>query len=617
MNTVRLGEKYTIFRTVIIFVVCSFFFLMAFFYYGVRYETNDDRAMNIIAAGGLDWTKSEYLVYQNYVYGGWIRFLYHFFPHVNVYLAMMLFLNFGSVFCLSFCVCAGMAKRLKVIKADEGENKTAAHWEKWFSSELCKDLVVSFLVTVLINFVLMNDFFINLQFTKNAGLYTAVGFSILLFWFISGAQLKNLWWLLGIAYVLFGNLVRTESFIAVTAVFAGNLAIYLIWCMLSRVRSYAVSAWKSIWSQYLKPSVVPAVILCFLLISVTIVDHIAYSTPEWKEYFEYNHYRSELLDFGVPPYEEFTEEYGELGLDENDVLLLEKWIYADPGTFSKETLKKICEIKETYEEGPHFFLFGEKVLENSAAKIKSAINTKLICMCWLLILVWIIAARKFQILPFYIVSALVLFAEYAKLVDAGRINWRSEILPWIGGCSLLIILLTNTGEITKVRMDGSYRYLVVTAVLFCCIVYGAAYKVFDQDRDGVWFNKETVSFDSIKALNEQKENLYIFCVSGLPDPVDNILTIDKRYVGYYSNRLLVGGWTVPSPLSDETLYRYTDGNTMRALLQDNCYLVDNMWYHKNIRVYLEKVSGQRVLVKDMGEEGNLHLWKFFVEESET
>ena len=69
-----------------------------------------------------------------------------------------------------------------------------------------------------------------------------------------------------------------------------------------------------------------ASIACAGLAGIMVLEVFSYSSAEWKSYKDYNTARSVIYDYyGVPPYEENREFYDSIGLQEYDVVNLERY----------------------------------------------------------------------------------------------------------------------------------------------------------------------------------------------------------------------------------------------------------------------------------------------------
>lgn len=52
-----------------------------------------------------------------------------------------------------------------------------------------------------------------------------------------------------------------------------------------------------------------------ILLFAVIIERIAYSDPEWRDFQKYNNARAQIIDYnGFPDYEDFSEQYAEHGI---------------------------------------------------------------------------------------------------------------------------------------------------------------------------------------------------------------------------------------------------------------------------------------------------------------
>src|SRR2546423_10119334 len=91
LNGGALHNRATVSRNFLIITLLSLFlFAAALCWFCTQYETNDDAAMNMYAAGtGLGQPPSEFLLFQHFVVGLVLKFLYTHFPEIPWYGALM------------------------------------------------------------------------------------------------------------------------------------------------------------------------------------------------------------------------------------------------------------------------------------------------------------------------------------------------------------------------------------------------------------------------------------------------------------------------------------------------------------------------------------------------
>ena len=71
-----------------------------------------------------------------------------------------------------------------------------------------------------------------------------------------------------------------------------------------------------------------------------------YQSAEWKEYQEFNQFRSRLLDYGFPDYDSNQEIYEELGISRDAYELYRSWNFNDTEKFNTDVMKKLVDLKQ-------------------------------------------------------------------------------------------------------------------------------------------------------------------------------------------------------------------------------------------------------------------------------
>lgn len=103
-----------------------------------------------------------------------------------------------------------------------------------------------------------------------------------------------------------GSMYRFEQFIACVALMSG-LGI----CQMLKGRK------KDVFKRVRRP-LFGVLVMLLLSFGLKGFDTFVYqSDPQWKQYTEYNELRTELLDYDFPEYEDYEEEYEQLGITED------------------------------------------------------------------------------------------------------------------------------------------------------------------------------------------------------------------------------------------------------------------------------------------------------------
>lgn len=263
----------------LLLVINTAIFILCANIFPIRFLTNDDVSMVWIANGVMTGTPDCHLVFMNALYGCFLNFLYGIVPNVEWY---------------SVCFSVFHVVAISIIVAffyNKIENKLI----RW---------------TVIVLYYLLwfriIQFF---QFTTTTAMLTFAAVLLLL----------DRLYIIGGGILLISSLLRFEAMGMV-----GLLSIPLF-----------LYYYRFDLKKY-----VPVVLVLFVVCGLHMVDKLFYQSPEWKEYCEYNHYRSVVNDspnnwilnqVELPP-----------NVSQENLQLLRN-CNADPCQISDEDMKKLAE----------------------------------------------------------------------------------------------------------------------------------------------------------------------------------------------------------------------------------------------------------------------------------
>ncbi|MBQ9233690.1 MAG: hypothetical protein IJ167_06610 [Lachnospiraceae bacterium] len=577
------------------FLMCLFIFLIYVVLGTLTYESDDDEVMNLIAAGAFGSKNRTYLVFSNVIYGKLISFLYGVFPKLNMYLFLMLFLNFAAVYTLSYMAVSRVTLRL------ENSDKALKNIDYALISAGISFAVSSFLAT---------EYYCSLQFSKNAGLYTAVGFAVLYAWYKEKKTFKNPVWILGVLFLWLGFAVRDYAFLSS----ALECMTILFGLFLLNIKSHIIS-FKEKKMGIFKENyrlIIMIVVSVLGIGMLKVVNDKAYSKTEWKDFLEFNRYRAELTDYSMPDFYANYEALEEIDFDLVDYYLFNSWAFADNDKFNTDTLKKLVEIRGN--DSKKLTLNIKKILI-SITEFDSKSTGRFICIFWIFILLFLCFAAEGKNILLFGISTAGILAEYWYLSCVGRVIWRAEMMVWIAAIVVFLTVFSYESDYRLRFMDGSdkFRRFCVALALFCMmfVKLGRGVYNFAAVKGRHFYVQSTVKYDMYTGLD--KDNLYIFTlnVTG-PTVVDDIAKINCDYDDYFYNVSFCGGWTVSSPLQKNVLEKYgVDNNVFTSLVtNDKVYLVDNSNTYQLIEKYLDKKFNNKVTVKKVGTVNGNDIYDF-------
>ncbi len=545
--------------------------LLCIVFGGILYETNDDTAMNLMAAGAYG-DASQYLVYTNILMGWMFKILYGIFPGVNVYLWTYLLLNLFSV----ILICMVLTDRMNTLPA--------------------------VFTAFLFNLLLANDLYINIQYTKNSALYTCVG-ALLIALFIS--KKGNLPRLIAASAMLgFGLCTRFNSFLMAVP-FAALVILYAL-----------------IDSKPDKKTVISLalpVIVCAICFGTHVYNH--YLDPNWRDYHEFNDIMTEKVDYGNYNFNWAKDEYLEAGFTEWDFKLLDVWMWNDSEYFSLDKIKTMKEIGDNYKVSG--FRIGADQFKETFSNIgKNAKSVLIADVSLALVAIALLAAiikKKWKALPFIIVSACFTFGELYYLVCLRRVEWRVEFIAWtagmlaVAGVCMLSGVMNSADSEEKRPLALSSRPVIMAAMAVICIVSAFIWQKNNLDYKRTCFNPKTdSSYEHIQDIHNA-DGFFVLSIDEMGAGylgAKNIFEIDRSCAGLYSNMTQVGGWEIFSPLSDYYGNMLGISDCFKALVErDDVYYVGNGERMGYLLMWLNEKYGPDITVTEVEFDG-FSAWKF-------
>lgn len=291
------------------------------------FETNDDRTMRSIINGSFTGKPDGHAIFMSYILGWTLSRLYILIPSMPWY---------GLFFGLCILMSAYLVLSEILFRS--------------YKKNITK--ITGYVIGVLLFLCIYLNSFIVQQFTVVAGILagTAV-FAIL-------TKKKNI---VSFLFMSIAFLVRRDVFLMASP--------FII----------AATLWNIIYDngkikvgQLIKKSA-PMVIIIISIFSVgTIVENMAYSSTEWKQYKEYNTARSQLYDYtSIMPYEDCEKQLTESGINRNTYSLIQTYNIFMNNEIDVKTLKKVKEINDLNSDSTSI---GNKAIKIMISMIKAMIK---------------------------------------------------------------------------------------------------------------------------------------------------------------------------------------------------------------------------------------------------
>ena len=496
------------------------------------FETNDDSTIRFF----VDETKiitDTHLIYQNVILGYIYRLLYTVtrrFPWYSVFMWAVVFASLSAVGYVLF-----------------------SHMKKWTA------LVFSLFISLWFGY----EGYCTMQYTKVAGL--AGGAGMLLIYHacdperFSGEKGRACYPELAAGLLLgcIGSMYRFPMFLAAVLLTTG-IPVSMV---LGELRIRGKKAFALI--RALLCACGGMLLLCLLLWGV---DTLSYRSPFWQEYLRFNKVRTELLDYGLPAFEEYQGEYESIGLDENAYEILRYWNFADPEVITTEKLETIAGWKQRQS-----FSFGE-VLNKFFKEVPAGMKGRRVVYCLLAVcLLWILCGRRqWQHLAGALWSLLCFFAFYLYLVYRGRYLYNR-----VDVTLLFALLLVFVWMIRSCKASLALGCFVMFLGLMEILAGPSAMPALRGSEAAAQREyKKTMQQNRLMEAAGDNDHLYLFTFQTLSDD-DSFGPFEMATPGSMANLMWLGGWGAYTRIYQATEERWGISNPYRDMVDnDRVYLVD-------------------------------------------
>ena len=560
-------------KYIVIGLICCLILLFYIRFDQVALSSDDDVQLNLLASGALG-PDSQYLIYINIVYGFFLKFLSHLAPAVNWYLVCSLFSNLCAIVSVCVLICRKMS------------------------------LPSAVTVSLLCMLFFSPNFLISTQFTTNVFIYAAAGY----FWLLYAIKKKKR--LAVLPATLFLSLAvcwRAAAFLMTVPFFGAVLLVHVL-------QNRKTLPKGKITARMMLPALPFAVAL--MLVGL---DTYAYAKdPGWSYFKERVKALVEIQDRGFVDYLNHTDLYDEAGFPMSTVNLITNWIDNDPEVYSLERLRKMGDVKRTYD--PISFRADFNILAETAHQILSRFFFRQVWLPWVYVtgIIAFALRRDRKRLWMVLLSSLLVCGVYYALICYGRLGWHVEIGIW-----LMAFLLPFEDFFTDDRdADGlpaagnssSERYLqrAACALMICLTLLCGIFLVQDPQEHRlavapITKREESKSHLALEYVRANKENFYVVC-SPLSRGYWGAETVyDLTYANSsdFENTCWLGGWFAGSPLGNYHAHEAGFTNPMRALLErPDTFLVATDDEAEWIYYYLaDNYSNQIVFHRVYGGEG--------------
>ncbi len=494
--------------------------LMAFFVlsFSCEFITNDDYYIRMIASGAFG-KPDFHLVYINAVLGHVMAFLYTVFPNMCWYETIQYVCIFLSLTVISYVFVKRFQENLIVRYA-------------------------GFIALIVSAYTL----YVDLQYTKTAFILTVSGYILIAYLIDSDA--KRPYYAMGIFLLLMGFLMRSQQFFVSSLI---SISLYIPY-FLDLFRSTGrMDALKRI-----KKLILVGMISGFLVLISMVYDNRVYS-GEWGFYKEYNIARTDLLDGGMPIFDQNRELYDELNLDQKDYRLFLDWDIDDDTVFNLDVMKTIIssKVKDRINLG-YILYFISYCVSYFFTKSKIIVFTAVLCLAILLNLGSRFDSKRFIAFLFSILSlgASVLYCFYIR--ENNHLVTHVQISLLLTTTFALLYRIGSKDE-RKINRKAGLAILIVPFVALC---------ILNEDRLRIRYDSENIAhkkevlsniLTDEQHLYYRRELNYMFFIE---KPFDNTLTPNGQ------NLISFGGWLTNYPLVLDQKDRFGVKNPYKDIINN-------------------------------------------------
>lgn len=499
-----------------------------------------------------------------------------------------------------------------------------------------------FFLSLLVQSFAAYECYINIQYTKTAGMLAAAG--MLLLWNglwgappekeHTGSPMKEaspliqdfeksshnpaalMWYSLpgrvlpgsvsaGILLSVWSILYRYAQFAACAALTAAIPFLMMMDCARTkehRKKGQSVSAFRM-----LVRCLSAAALLAVLFAGLVQYDRAMYEQdPAWKNYVDYNNARSELMDYGMTKYEDFPDLYTELGISKTAYDLFDTWNSGDTKIFSTEVMKKLAEARETKSPGLETLRdFFKKV------PIKFLKNRIFLCLV-ITAALWILFGRHdLRTLLALLAETLLFGTLYYYLFLKGRYLYNRVDAGLF--MSVITVLLWTWKNRHRSKAANIFRAALILVLIAAC--------VHKQSPD---WNKKLASNcvesrehrkeirTQMQSLTENRDYLYVSKL-GILSASRCCHPFEPIPQGMLSNVVLLGGWKVESVPFNRILDQYGlphnpyEAITGKGEAASNVLLLDEDI--ETTLAYIREYYNPLAQAQEAGEWSGKKLWR--------
>jgi len=571
-------------------IVNLIFLLTILVFCDIKYEVSDDFVMSAIMSGAYDGTPNPHLIFINILWGYMLLPFYYLCPQISWYLVFQILLCFLSMTLISYMLLEKL------------------------------DHIMAFMIIVLFLTVFGSDAYILVQFTKTAVLAVMGGGSVFVWSLFEEKGMK----ITGISGIvcLCGTMIRFN-----VVYIAGGFILFIL--VFNFIKFIKLNRKDNLLTK--KIVMIAMMGLVLIVTSVTckeISSYIYKTNNEYRFFKEYSKARADIVDASDYGYAAYAEELEKIGVSENDYKMMRSWNFADNEVFSLETMQKTAQVIAEYKKTVG--VSKEKILEEIQNR---GLQGYPVCIaCIVITILGIVFQRERYWTSFIIWGIGFFYILYFFGIE--RTVYRTEYAVFLCGFLGIIYFWNESGKIERKEQENICKIIIALGVILQLPLYipDRSYQdVYSDNRreyiENTFYeswnynackyrknvNKGNKSENLLNEIETHKENLYL---------LDFQTTMQVLYYewnpyktlpeGYFDNSVYLASVMTNFPACNNILENYHAKQPLKALVNDNVYLIDTEWRTLNQKVqFLQEHYYPNVRAELYKEIDGYQIWKFY------
>ena len=298
-----------------------------------------------------------------------------------------------------------------------------------------------------------------------------------------------------------------------------------------------------------------AVVILAGVVFTFLIDTIAYSGSEWREYRRLFDARTEVYDFtGIPEYDTNEDFYESEGITKEQWQLLVDYNYALDDNISADTLEKIASFVRSGEakdaNGDPYTRANVGIKTAIGQYIRSIVDFTadpmymplrlIVTLLFIALIILSVLSRRGDTLAGLAVVFLCRSVPWIYFYYSGRPVERLSHPMFFIEAAILLTMLCQT----KIgRLDKGLVYLTLILILVLCVV-NLKTEWGDTARQMREREEVNASYEKLCDHTTTTEGYYLIDVYSTVDYTEKVFALQADK----SNQMLAGGWMAGSPL---------------------------------------------------------------------